>query len=141
MTRPGVDARLRRVAAPVAVAAGVAAAGGALLAYGPDEVVPVRCPFLALTGLDCPLCGGTRSATALAGGDLSAALDLNAFTTVGLIVVAGLWLTWLVGRWRDRPSAVSTWTPGNRFWTALTISAAVFAVLRNLPGPTSALGA
>ncbi len=136
MTRPFVDERVRRVAAPTAVAGAVAALGILLLVVGPAGLVPFGCPFLGLTGWDCPLCGGTRAAAALARGDIPAALDLNAFVTVGLVGVAAVWVAWVVARLRGRALG---WTTGNRFWVAVLVIGVAFAVLRNLPGPTSGL--
>ena len=102
MTRLAVNASLRRVAAPAGVAAAVTAVGGALVVLGPGVLVPFRCPFLALTGLACPFCGGTRGAAALARGDLVVAFGLNALTTVLLLGVAVLWVGWLVARVRGQ---------------------------------------
>ena len=42
---------------------------------------PLRCPFLALTGLPCPTCGTTRALAALAQGDIPRALLLNPLIT------------------------------------------------------------
>ena len=136
MTRLGVDERVRRVAAPSAVAAAVVAVGVLLVALGPSALVPFGCPFLGLTGLDCPLCGGTRAAAALARGDLVAALDLNAFATLGLLGIAGVWVAWVVSRLRGH---AFRWTPSNRFWLTVVVVGIGFAVLRNLPGPTAGL--
>jgi len=44
------------------------------------------CAFQHLTGVPCPLCGGTRVCAALANGDLSVAMQLNP----GLLPVLGL---------------------------------------------------
>jgi hypothetical protein len=44
------------------------------------------CAFNHLTGVPCPLCGGTRICAALAHGDLSVAMQLNP----GLLPVLGL---------------------------------------------------
>ena len=44
--------------------------------------VGVPCPFLALTGWQCPLCGGTRMGGALLHGDLAAAFAFNPLALV-----------------------------------------------------------
>ena len=137
-TRLRADGRLRRVAGPLALAVGTSGLGAVLVTLGPSTVVPFRCPFLALTGLDCPFCGGTRGAAALARGDLIAAADLNALTTMLLLGLAAGGLVLLVARLRGR---TITWVPGNRAWSVLLVTTLTFWVLRNLPGPTAVLGA
>jgi hypothetical protein len=47
----------------------------------------VVCPFRALTGLPCPLCGSTRAVALAVQGD-TAFLDFNAVTVVVLAAVA-----------------------------------------------------
>jgi hypothetical protein len=83
------------------------------------------CPFKALTGLNCPGCGGLRMTHDLLHGDLSAAVVDNAFVLVGLPLL----MIWLVVRWRL----------GKRLMPApaiATVAVAVVAwtVVRNLPG-------
>lgn len=50
------------------------------------------CGLRLLTGLPCPLCGGTRAAQAILGGNFSLAAQLNplAFPVVGLLIAAVL---------------------------------------------------
>ena len=50
------------------------------------------CPFKGMTGLPCPLCGGTRAAHALLRGDLAATLYLNplAIPAVAGCIIAAL---------------------------------------------------
>jgi hypothetical protein len=82
------------------------------------------CPFHALTGWLCPLCGSLRAIHALLTGALAAALALNPLTTLGLAA-------WLAARQRT---------------TAFCFSArgvalfAAFGVLRNLPSPAAWFG-
>ena len=47
------------------------------------------CPLRAVTGVPCPFCGGTTSATALADGRLSDALAANPFVPALAVVLAG----------------------------------------------------
>jgi hypothetical protein len=129
---------LRRLRAPFAVATGFAAVATALAQLGPGGMVPVACPFLSLTGLDCPLCGGTRSADELLHGHLLTALSLNALTTVLLLGLLSGWVAWLVSRARGR---TIDWVPGSRVWLVLGLVVVSFWVLRVLPGPTSVLAA
>jgi len=46
------------------------------------------CPLLALTGIPCPTCGGTRALTALAAGDPMGALAWNPAVALGGIAAA-----------------------------------------------------
>lgn len=68
----------------------VAACVAVLVFFNPDGggLFP-RCPFFALTGLQCPGCGSTHAFYALVHGDVGAALRYNAFTliVVPLLVV------------------------------------------------------
>ena len=47
------------------------------------------CPFKALTGLQCPGCGGTRALHALLHGDVAGAFALNPmlFVVIGTVIV------------------------------------------------------
>ena len=74
------------------------------------------CPFLALTGWLCPLCGSLRAVHALLQGSPAAALALNPLTVTGLGA-------WLVARQRTT----------SFFFSARGISVLVaFGLLRNL---------
>ena len=86
---------------------------------------PLPCPFLAVTGLYCPLCGGTRMVHDVLHGDLAAAAADNVFALIGLPLL----LVWILscrrsGRpWMTRASAVVI--------IAITVA---WTVVRNLPG-------
>lgn len=80
-------------------------------ADGADRIAAGVCPFLAATGLPCPLCGGTRAFAFVASGDL-AFLDYNAFwvfAAAGLVVL-GLTVIFtrfsLKGFWSRRDNLV-----------------------------------
>jgi len=92
-----------------------------------------RCPFNAITGLDCPGCGITRALHALASGDVVRALDHNLLFILALPVIAWLLVRWAVrGIGRTFPGPEPRWRP----W--MTVAAVVllgsFWVVRNLPG-------
>lgn len=76
---------------PIAPALACAApfAAGALLSPHAVESGPILCPFRALTGLPCPLCGSVRAFTLLMHGD-GGWLQQNA-VVVALVACAGLW--------------------------------------------------
>ena len=87
-TGPDADA-LRRGATLLAVGAAPFVVGRVALepAAPGDPDGLLLCPFRALTGLPCPLCGSTR-AVVLAGRGDAAFLDFNAVTVVVLAAVA-----------------------------------------------------
>ena len=118
---------------PLALAAAGAAGVAVMRVLEPSHLgfVP-PCPFLAITGLWCPLCGGTRAVDALVAGDVGAALGLNLLVVLAVPILAAEWLRWTIGRARGRQTTfmnVST-----RVLTAVTVVALAFAVLRNVPG-------
>ena len=92
------------------------------------DLPDVPCPFHELTGLLCPLCGGTRAALRLLDGDLAGSLGLNVLLLpLGLVVayVAVANLGMLAGRVPPPPA----WLP-----KAMALVLAAFTVVRNLPG-------
>jgi hypothetical protein len=107
-----------------------AAAVGALAYIGigdphsPDFGFPA-CPFKALTGWNCPGCGGLRMTHDVLNGDFGAAVVDNVFFLVGLPMLA----VWLLVRWRrgdklmPMPAIV-----------VVAIAAITWTVVRNLPG-------
>lgn len=93
------------------------AAAPLLLASG----LGLGCGFLALTGLPCPLCGGTHACAALLQGDAAAAWAANPGVVGLLLVLALLALQWTaegaVGWRRLRPwpwagAAAARWVLG-----------------------------
>ncbi|GLZ06818.1 hypothetical protein Acsp03_42840 [Actinomadura sp. NBRC 104412] len=89
------------------------------------------CPFLTLTGYQCPGCGSLRTLHALAHGDLAAALALNVFTVAMLPVLAFFWTRWTLALARGRPARVRAGDP-RLIWGLLGL-VLVFWVVRNLP--------
>ena len=97
------------------------------------------CPFRALTGWECPFCGGTRLGAALLHGDVAAAFAYNPLVFVSLVlgtVVGTLWIVEAAGGPRFRPpvrwsEAVRHIRPAVR-WTVIAGLAALYVVLRNL---------
>lgn len=83
------------------------------------------CPFKALTGWNCPGCGGLRMTHDLLHADVGAAVVDNVFLLIGLPLLAG-WVLWRRRR-GQRP-----FPP-----VALVVIAVVtlaWTVARNLPG-------
>lgn len=93
--------RAGTVLVPLGVAL-VAAAGAAFVGtVDPNEPghYPL-CPFLMLTGLYCPGCGGLRAVYALVHGDPVTALGANPFLTLLIPVLVVLWGGWVLSAWR-----------------------------------------
>jgi hypothetical protein len=128
----------RSKAAPY-LAGGLLLGGCVALALVDPTDGPPLCPFKAVTGLDCPGCGGTRAVHQLLTGHLGAAVSFNVLAVLALpFILWGLFvsLTAMLGgpRWQA-VSFSSQWT-----WVGLTVLGA-FWVLRNLPfAPFSWLG-
>jgi hypothetical protein len=72
------------------------AGGLALSALYATTGLGLLCPFRALTGWDCPLCGGTRMGGALLHGDVVAAFGFNPLALVGLVILGVLGALWTV---------------------------------------------
>jgi hypothetical protein len=121
------------------VVGGLFAGGLALSALFAATGVGVPCPFLALTGWQCPLCGGTRMGAALLHGDLAGAYAFNPGLLLVVAVLATLTVLWAIEvaggpavrppRWlRKRLQQVPVMT-----WPLLAGGLAVaYTVLRNL---------
>jgi Protein of unknown function (DUF2752) len=93
--------------------------------HRPGSIFPM-CPIKALTGLDCPGCGGLRATHDLLHGNLLLALRDNAF----LVVIGPLLLAVLAWqRHRGRPVKLPRWAAVAAFGLAIA-----WAVFRNLPG-------
>ncbi|WP_436843256.1 DUF2752 domain-containing protein [Streptomyces narbonensis] len=121
----------RRLLAPVATLAGVAAAFAYVGAVDPNEPghYPV-CPMLRFVGVLCPGCGGLRSAHAFVHGDLPAALGANALAVVGYGVFAVVMVLWLVRAVRGVPMRL---TVSPVWWWGIGAVLALFTLVRNLP--------
>ena len=136
----GAKARLRALAPPLAVVAGVGVCSAAVWVGDPTTpggFLPV-CPTKALLGIDCPGCGGMRMAYSLMHGDVPAALHYNAVSFVVVLLLGWSMVAWTLGRLRGR--AKTSWLHWR--WTPLVFSVVfvVWFVIRNLPfAPFTAL--
>jgi hypothetical protein len=136
---------LSRARAPLAVGAVALLATAYVGLIDPNDPghYPL-CPTKAVSGLDCPGCGGLRAVHSLTRGDVVGALDHNAFVVVVLLPLAVvLWAAWLVRSLRtpadgDAPAQHSR---VERLADALTsrpavvtgvVVMAVFTVVRNV---------
>jgi hypothetical protein len=124
------------------VASGCALAAAALFVATNDPSAPGSrfpvCGFHAATGLWCPGCGLTRATHHLLTGDLGAALSSNVFTPFVLSAIVLSWAVWTLGAFGREIRNPITRMPA---WAgpALVVVVFAFGVVRNLPGPWSAL--
>ena len=106
----------------------VGSIGLVLRQFNPENFSFSICPIKIVSGLDCPLCGGTRATHFFLRGDFVAAFEYNAFVASLMIPTLIFFVCW---------SAVSLWKK-NR-WDVPTTSyfflflLVVFGVVRNLP--------
>jgi len=94
--------------------AGLAAAALLFFFNPADYAFYPRCPLHAVTGLDCPVCGGLRAAHLLLHGQVRAAFALNPFLFFAVPVIALLLL--------PRKAPLPRWIP----WAALAALLAAF---------------
>ncbi|RSN66928.1 MULTISPECIES: DUF2752 domain-containing protein [Actinomadura] len=128
----GLTAAARRLLSPLGVAVLAVAATGYVAAVDPNEQGHYpTCPFLALTGYQCPGCGALRTVHAVAHGQLGEAVALNVFTVTMLPVLLFFWVRWAVARARDRPTRTKAADP-RLIWAFFAV-VMVFWVVRNLP--------
>lgn len=129
---PGAASRGRRLAAPLAVLAGVSAASVVVAFIDPHEPGHYpTCPSLALTGFFCPGCGGLRMANSLLHGDVPGALAMNPLVLLLLPVPAYLWARWTVTAARGVPMRSVLIRPPVLY--AFLGLLALYGVARNLP--------
>lgn len=121
---------MRAARGPLLLGLGALAATGYVAAADPagGGLYP-DCPFLALTGRPCPLCGGLRAVHALARGDPTGALSVNLMVVLLVVLATAEWARRLRGRMVHRPVRP---VPGGLF-IALAVAFVVFGVVRNLP--------
>jgi hypothetical protein len=122
---------LRDRLAPLAVLGSGAAGAAWLLVQDPHEpghLFP-RCPFRAVTGLQCPACGGTRVAYDLVHLDVAAAWRDNALLVLVAPVAAFLVTRWALAGLRGSSYRLAL---GSRGTGVVLLTALTWAVARNL---------
>jgi hypothetical protein len=107
------------------------ASAAALFFFDPAQhgFYPI-CLFHALTGWNCPGCGGTRAAYQLLHGHLLRALHNNALFVMMLAALAVWGAGLMIQRIRGRPATLTmpAWV-----WWGLIVVTLAFTGLRNLP--------
>ncbi|WP_406831052.1 DUF2752 domain-containing protein [Pedococcus sp. KACC 23699] len=124
---------LEPLRAPLLVGAGGLAAAAALLLRDPHVAGswPV-CPFLTLTGLPCPACGGLRATQDLLTGHVTAALSSNAYAVLTVVLGGLAYVAWLASAVQGRhPTWLRRSSTGGGLWAAGLL---VFGLVRLLPG-------
>lgn len=119
---------------PLAVGAAVAVCTAGLALWNPgDHGIPL-CPTKAMSGLDCPFCGGLRTVAALGRGDLTRAADHNLLLTLLAPVAVVWWVMWTMAARAGRPAPLPRWS--SRATRVVVISlvavALAFTVVRNV---------
>ncbi len=122
--------RLRERAAPLGLAAAVAAASIALHVRDPHEQGSWGfCPFLALTGHPCPGCGGLRAVNDLSRGDLLGAASSNLYFVASIPILAVGWLLWVRRAWAGE----TVQGPSTRVVVVALVLLLAFGIARNTP--------
>jgi hypothetical protein len=116
---------------PLRVAVGLGAACVGLAVWNPgDHGVPL-CPTKAITGLDCPFCGGLRAVASLGRGDVLRAMDHNLLVVLAVPLAVAWWVAWWRADRRGEPAPrvnLPRWA-----WATVVAVLVVFTVVRNLP--------
>jgi hypothetical protein len=124
--------RRERLQAPVVVAGAILGASLLLHLRDPHQAGSYGfCPWLLLTGTQCPGCGGLRAVNDLGNGDLVAAASSNLLFVGAVPLLVLAWGRWLVDRWRGVRRVVDE-RRARRAAIAFGAVAAVFWVVRNL---------
>ena len=127
---PAADRSSRSEVLVATVITGVATAVVALRDPNSPGHYP-GCPFLAMTGLYCPLCGGLRAVHDLTHLDPLGALSRNPLVTLMAPVALFAWVRWVRRSFTGRGARL---VPPSWWGWALAALVAVFWVARNLPG-------
>jgi len=120
--------------APFAVLVCFAGFSGLMLANDPTDGRPDAfggCALKALTGFDCPGCGGTRAFWYLVHGNLPEAARHHVFAVFAAPFLAYLYLSWAVQRVFNLRLPQLPLRP--RMIVGFFVAWGVFMVLRNLP--------
>jgi hypothetical protein len=127
--------RARRIVRPVGLAASVGVAVLALQLRDPHRHGSWGlCPFKAITGWDCPLCGWLRAVHDLGEGRVLDAAHSNLLLVASVPVLVALWLLWTRSRWTGAPGPAPFRAALVRpLLVAVAVLTLAFTVYRNTP--------
>ena len=91
------------------------------------------CPFLRLTGLPCPGCGGLRAVNDLTNGDVAGAMASNAMAVVLMGSAGVIWLAWLVRSLQGRDGPVLSARSASALSVGLGVAFLLFGFYRMTP--------
>jgi hypothetical protein len=128
--------RSKRTSQVLAVGATVALGAACLYTFlvdpnNPSNAYP-QCPLKAVTGIDCPGCGGLRATNALLHGDILGAADHNILALVLLPIMAYMFARWVLRQF-DRELPNISWPRAFMWITPVVL--VLFTVARNIPVP------
>jgi hypothetical protein len=125
--------RVRGARYPALALAGGIVACGYIAAVDPNGAGGYpACPLKAMTGIDCPGCGVTRSVHALLSGDVTRALDHNVLFVIALPFLFYGLVRWAAGSMGLGLPALRA--PDTRWFApVLAVTFLAFFVARNLP--------
>lgn len=106
-----------------AAAIAVVIVGSVLFLFNPAETgVFPRCPFLMLTGYECPGCGSQRAIHALLHGDIIRAWDYNPLMVIAVpYIILGFIAELSFRRSRLMRTVRDRLYSGRAVWTVLTV--------------------
>ena len=90
-----------------------------------------ECPWLAITGLYCPGCGGLRAVNDLTRGDFVGAISSNILVVMLVVTLGAAWTLWVLRRARGRRDQMIV-LGANAGYATLGLLVA-FGVARNTP--------
>jgi len=124
--------RARRLRGPLGTAAALGVATLALQVRDPHQHASWGlCPFKAITGWDCPLCGGLRAVNDLGHGQFAEAAHSNLLFVVSIPVLVGLWALWVRYGWTGQRARLRA--PSRPLVLAGVTLVVAFTIFRNTP--------
>lgn len=91
------------------------------------------CSFKAVTGLECPGCGGQRSVHFLLHGDIMQALRYNSFFVIALPFLAYFYIMFVLVYVLKKEKYLKSFVFTSWFGFGLLIVVILFFILRNIP--------